>query len=153
MNKKWGGMVKAMEAEGLRITTQRKLIAEIFSSTTGFLLPRQIHSFIAISMPGVSYDTVYRNLRLLVEIGLIEQFDFKKGTRFKMRCGPDHHHHFICTECLKTYPLDFCPVDSGIKPPDAFEVISHKFEIYGICGECSEKKLWQIINDAQKDNN
>jgi len=141
MGSVWVEMVEAMEAKGLRVTTQRKLIAEVFSSTKGFVLPRQIHSFIAKDIPGVSYDTVYRNLRLLVEIGLVEQFDFKEGLRFKLRCGPDHHHHhFICMECYKTYPLDFCPIDNGIKPPDEFEVISHKFEIHGLCAECAQKK-------------
>ncbi|WP_052088192.1 Fur family transcriptional regulator [Paenibacillus wynnii] len=146
MESQWGGMVEAMQAHGIRITTQRKLIAEVFSFTKGFVIPRQIHSFIAKYIPGVSYDTVYRNLRLLVKIGLIEQFDFKEGIRFKVRCGLDHHHHhFICTECHKTYPLDFCPIDSGISPPDAFEVTSHKFEIYGICGECVGKKRGLVL--------
>ncbi|MCM3701647.1 Fur family transcriptional regulator [Paenibacillus macerans] len=130
-------MVRGMEARGLRITVQRRLIAELFSVSSGFVLPRQVHSYISNQIPGVSYDTVYRNLRLLVRLNLIEQFDFPDGVRFKLRCGPDHHHHhFICMKCHKTYPLDFCPIDNGIDPPEAFEVISHKFEVYGLCGDC-----------------
>ncbi|AIQ46532.1 Fur family transcriptional regulator [Paenibacillus sp. FSL R7-0273] len=141
MGSKWLELVEAMEEKGLRVTFQRKLIAEVFSSTNGFVLPRQIHSYIAKDIPGVSYDTVYRNLRVMVEIGLIEQFDFKEGFRYKLRCGPDHHHHhFICLACHKTYPLEFCPIDMGIKTPEAFEVISHKFEIYGYCEECAHGK-------------
>lgn len=133
-------IINGMEAEGLRITVQRKLIAELFSSSRGFVLPRQVHNHISRHIPGVSYDTVYRNLRLLVQINLIEQFDFPDGVRFKLRCGPDHHHHhFICQSCHMTYPLDFCPVDHGIDPPDGFVIRSHKFEIYGLCGDCSRK--------------
>lgn len=133
-------IIKGMEAEGLRITVQRKLIAELFSNSTGFVLPRQVHTYISKHIPGVSYDTVYRNLRLMVRINLVEQFDFSDGVRFKLRCGPEHHHHhYICMECHITYPLDFCPVESGINPPEDFEIIGHKFEIYGLCGECSRK--------------
>lgn len=133
-------MISGMEGEGLRITIQRRLIAELFSKSTGFVLPRQVHNHISKYIPGVSYDTVYRNLRLLVQINLIEQFDSPDGVRFKLRCGPDHHHHhFICQSCHNTYPLDFCPIDQGIHPPDGFVIQSHKFEIYGLCGECSRK--------------
>lgn len=137
MENTWRSMVETMSAKGLRVTAQRKLIAKVFSSSAGFVLPKQVHSFISKSVPGVSYDTVYRNLRILVKIGLIEQFDFSDGVRFKLKCGPDHHHHhFICVRCGRTYPLDFCPVESGIELPEAFEIVSHKFEVYGFCGEC-----------------
>ncbi|WP_018752136.1 Fur family transcriptional regulator [Paenibacillus sanguinis] len=133
-------MVQTMTDKGLRITAQRRLIADLFSISTGFVLPRQVHTYISEHIPGVSFDTVYRNLRLLVQIDLIEQFDFPEGVRFKLRCGPEHHHHhFICLKCDRTYPLDFCPIESGISPPEAFEIVSHKFEIHGICGECARK--------------
>lgn len=139
MENKRDRLLKSMEAHGLRLTVQRKLIAELFSASTGFVLPRQVHAFIAKHIPGVSYDTVYRNLRLLERIQLIEQFDFKEGVRFKLRCGPEHHHHhFICLGCHATYPLEFCPIQSGIHPPEAFEIRSHKFEIYGLCGDCNK---------------
>ncbi|AIQ13865.1 Fur family transcriptional regulator [Paenibacillus durus] len=139
MEDKWENMIKAMEAKGIRMTAQRKMIAKVFSFSAGFVLPRQIHSFISESFPGASYDTVYRNLRLLVDIGLIEQFNFNEGVRFKLKVNPDQHlHYFICTSCHRTYPLEFCPIENGIKPPESFKVMGHKFEVYGICGDCAD---------------
>lgn len=141
MDKKEDSLAEAMAARGIRMTAQRKLIAKLFARSSGFVLPRQVHAFIAQYYPGVSYDTVYRNLRLMADVGLIERFDFAEGVRFKLRCGPErHHHHFICTDCLTTYPLDFCPAEHKITPPDAFEVHSHKFEVYGLCGECARSR-------------
>ncbi|NWL89096.1 MULTISPECIES: Fur family transcriptional regulator [unclassified Paenibacillus] len=141
MENKSNPMIQAMESNGLRITSQRRWIAELFSVSTGFVLPRQVHAYISERLPGVSYDTVYRNLRLLTEINLLEQFDFPEGVRFKLRCGPDHHHHhFICMKCQRTFPIDFCPLDSGIVLPESFRVISHKFEIFGLCNSCTASK-------------
>lgn len=138
MENKRNRLIQAMESKGLRITSQRRWIAELFSVSTGFVLPRQVHAYIAERLPGVSYDTVYRNLRLLTEINLIEQFDFPEGVRFKLRCGPDrHHHHLICIKCLQTFPIDFCPLDNTIDLPESFQVLSHKFEIHGLCGACA----------------
>lgn len=138
MENKSNRLIQAMESKGLRITTQRRWIAELFSVSTGFVLPREVHAYIAEHLPGVSYDTVYRNLRLLTEINLIEQFDFPEGVRFKLRCGPDrHHHHLICLKCQQTFPIDFCPLENGIEMPEAFQIISHKFEVFGLCGSCA----------------
>lgn len=138
MENKLNRLVEVMESNGLRITSQRRWIAKLFSVSSGFVLPRQVHAYISERLPGVSYDTVYRNLRLLTEIGIIEQFDFPEGVRFKLRCGPDHHHHhLICIKCQQTFPIDFCPLENGIALPEAFQVISHKFEIHGLCGACA----------------
>lgn len=137
MDNQWETLLLAMEAKGIRMTIQRRLIAKIFSFSTGFVLPRDVHDYISNYIPGVSQDTVYRNLRLLDEHGLIERFDFTGGVRFKLKCGPDHHHHhLICVVCDRTYPLDFCPVESGVKLPDDFQVLRHTFEIHGICEDC-----------------
>ncbi|MUG66385.1 transcriptional repressor [Paenibacillus sp. 7541] len=130
-------LVETMVSKGLRMTSQRRWIAEVFSDSTGFVLPKQVHHYISERIPGVSYDTVYRNLRLLTDIGILEQFDFAGGVRFKLRCGPDsHHHHFICIKCEQTYPLDYCPMENVETTPEAFRILSHKFEVYGICGRC-----------------
>ncbi|RRJ67180.1 transcriptional repressor [Paenibacillus oralis] len=138
MENKPNRLIQTMESKGLRITSQRRWIAELFSVSTGFVLPRQVHAYIAERLPGASYDTVYRNLRLLTEINLIEQFDFPEGVRFKLRCGPErHHHHLICLQCQRTFPIDFCPLDNDINLPETFQVVSHKFEIYGLCGSCA----------------
>lgn len=131
-------LIQAMKSNGLRITSQRRWIAELFSASNGFVLPRQVHSYIAQHLPGVSYDTVYRNLRLLADLNLIEQFDFPEGVRFKLRCGPDrHHHHLICIQCQQTIPIDFCPLEKDLNLPTEFQVVSHKFEVYGLCGSCA----------------
>ncbi|WP_429860807.1 Fur family transcriptional regulator [Brevibacillus reuszeri] len=110
-----------MESNGLRITSQRRWIAELFSVSTGLLLPRQVRAYVSKRIPGVSNDTVYRNLRLLMEINLIEKFDFPEGLRFKLKCSSDrHHHHLICIKCLQTFPMDYCPLDNAIGLPEAF---------------------------------
>lgn len=123
---------------GLRITAQRRTMIRLFANGSGYWTPAQVYKQMNVQYPGLSFDTVYRNLRLLCDIGILEQLMFDDGVKFKLHCADEHHHHFICLECEKTYSIDFCPVhyvaDSDL--PENFEIVRHKFELYGYCESC-----------------
>ncbi|UKS25175.1 transcriptional repressor [Paenibacillus sp. HWE-109] len=130
-------MIEIMVRGGWRITEQRRTLAEIFAKSEGYLSPKYVYDQMALSYPSVSFDTVYRNLRLLSDMGALEQFYFMDGgLKFRASCLNHHHHHLICTNCEKTLTFDYCPMDQGIKLPGKFKLTSHRFEIYGICEEC-----------------
>lgn len=126
-----------MAERGLRITEQRRTLAKLFVETDGYLLPKTVYEHMEKQYSGLSFDTVYRNLRLMQEMGLIEQFNFEDGVKFRLHCDENHHHHhLICLECEKTYPLVFCPMDFEAGIPGHFEVVKHKFEVFGYCADC-----------------
>lgn len=136
MSKTEQDILDIMGASGLRITQQRKTMARLFVNDAGYWTPKQVYDEMAKPYPGLSFDTVYRNLRLLSDIGVLEQFMFEDGVKFRLFCEDDHHHHLICLDCEKTYPIDFCPVDLVTDLPNNFQVVRHKFELYGYCEQC-----------------
>jgi Fur family zinc uptake transcriptional regulator len=130
-------IVSVMTEQGLRITEQRRTLAELFAGKEGYLSPKEVYEHLGKYYSGLSFDTVYRNLRLMNDMNILEQLVFEEGIKFKLRCGEsNHHHHLICLECEKTYPIVFCPMDGVSNIPDQFEVVKHKFEVYGYCKEC-----------------
>lgn len=131
-------LLNTMAERGLRITRQRRTLAELFVNTDGYLFPKEIYHHMEERYPGLSYDTVYRNLKLMKELALIEQFNFEDGLTFRLHCQTDdHHHHFICMSCEQIVPLLFCPLDA-VEPsiPQQLQVVSHKFEVHGYCKDC-----------------
>jgi len=130
-------IIRMMSAQGLRITDQRKTLAKLFADTPGYQSPKDVYDYMGRSYAGLSFDTVYRNLRVLDELGVLEQVVFEDGVKFKLHCrGHDHHHHMICLQCGKTYPISYCPMDQT-EVPDDFKVVKHKFEVFGYCKACS----------------
>ncbi|MEB3100798.1 Fur family transcriptional regulator [Ferviditalea candida] len=130
-------MLDIMAKNGWRITEQRRMIAEIFSQDDGYLSPRDVYDRMSSKYPSVSFDTVYRNLRMLDEMGVLEQFYFMDGgLKFKAKCSSHHHHHLICMNCEKTLTFDDCPMEQIVKLPGNFKIVSHHFEVYGVCEEC-----------------
>jgi len=131
-------MVEVMSGHGLRITDQRRTLLQLFEKNEGYLSPKDVYEQMSSVYPSVSFDTVYRNLRVLSDMGVLEQFYFMDGgLKFKWSCLTHHHHHLICMNCEKTVPFQFCPMDQPIDLPDHnFKIVNHRFEIYGMCAEC-----------------
>ena len=90
--------------------------------------------------PSLSFDTVYRNLSLFAELGILEMTELAKQKHFRFTCSQDeHHHHIICLDCGKTQEIEHCPMETFIGNVDGFTISGHKFEIYGHCNECNCK--------------
>lgn len=132
-------ILKVMAEKGLRITGQRRSLAKLFAEADGYLTPKEIYEDMEEQYPGLSFDTVYRNLRVMQELGVLEQIMFEDGVRFKVHCGgEEHHHHLICLSCERTLPLRYCPMPELHDLPESFQVVRHKFEIFGYCQDCRE---------------
>lgn len=134
-------MIDIMTRSGWRITEQRRMLAEIFAKTEAYLSPKDVYDQMTVSYPSVSFDTVYRNLRLLSEMGALEQFYFMEGgLKFKGSCLNHHHHHLICINCEKTLTFEYCPMEQQLNLPGNFKITNHRFEVYGLCENCQKEQ-------------
>jgi Fur family zinc uptake transcriptional regulator len=139
-------IVQAMISKGWRITEQRKSMATLFAEAEGYLSPKDVYEYMRIPYPGVSFDTVYRNLRLLSEMGVLEQFYFNEGLKFRASCLKHHHHHLICVTCERTLTFDFCPMQFISNLPGDYQLLNHRFEVFGTCPDCASKANELIPN-------
>jgi Fur family zinc uptake transcriptional regulator len=139
-NNKVKDMLDTMSRNGWRVTEQRKKLAQIFVEHDGYLSPKDVYDQMTVSYPSVSFDTVYRNLRMLSEMGVLEHFYFMEGgLKFRESCLAHHHHHLICVNCEKTLAFEDCPMDQGVKLPGNFKILRHRFEVYGLCESCQSQ--------------
>lgn len=133
-------IVGVMSSQGLRVTDQRRTLAGLFADTPGYLSPKDVYDYMGRTYSGLSFDTVYRNLRVMEELGVLEQVVFEDGVKFKLHCRETHHHHhMICLQCGRTHPITFCPMEQT-KVPGDFTVVKHKFEVFGYCSSCSQEE-------------
>lgn len=133
-------IIRLMADRGLRITDQRKSLAGLFAGADGYLSAKAVHEAMKKWYDGLSFDTVYRNLRLMCEMDVLEQFVFAEGVKFRIRCGEEeHHHHLICLACEKTMPLMYCPMEKIPGVPETFQIVRHKFEVFGYCDACKHE--------------
>ncbi|GKV68070.1 transcriptional regulator ZurR [Sporosarcina sp. NCCP-2716] len=118
-------------------TKNREAILHYLAQQDGYTAAMDVSEFLKRENPGLSYDTVYRNLATFADLGILEETDLHGERQFRMHCDPGvHHHHFICTVCGRTKHIPSCPMDLLAVELPGVEIEGHKFEVYGKCPSC-----------------
>ena len=136
-------VIDVLRDKGLKITPQRRAVINALVECGQFSTALQILEYVKKSQPDVSLDTVYRNLSLFKQLGIVNEIQMinQDGNRFEILTNGHHHHHVICLKCGKVQCLHFCPVSNAeIEQVESngFSIVSHSLEFYGYCWECQK---------------
>jgi len=133
-----------LSARGLRLTRDRRtIVGEIFSTHDHFTMD---DLFVALRLKGrrLSKTTLYRNLPLLVESGLVRRVpDDGENARFEHVLGHPHHDHLICLACGREIEFSSDQIEQAqdsICRRFAFEPVRHRLGIWGYCRKCRSRR-------------
>lgn len=127
--------------QGLKFTSQRQAIAEVFFGSTEHLSLTDLLALAKKRHASVGYATVYRTMKLMAECGLASEHKFAEGqeARYEPAVEGEHHDHLICVRCGKIIEFEDDAIEHrqhDIARRYGFRVTSHRHEIYGLCGDC-----------------
>lgn len=126
-----------LQKNSFKRTKNRELILEYFMAHDRYITALEVRNELVKDNPGLSYDTIYRNLATFAELSILEETELNGERHFRMQCDvASHHHHFICTNCGKTEHIPFCPMEMMEVTLPNHQIVDHKFEIYGMCPNC-----------------
>lgn len=117
---------------------QRERILELLRSTETHPSADWIYDRLKKEFPNLSMGTVYRNLSILMDQGLVKKIDFGSTfDRFDANTGP--HYHFICERCGAISDLEMeidATLDERVSRTTPYTVRRHRIEFYGLCDRC-----------------
>ena len=102
-----------------------------------------VHAQLRLEYPDISLGTVYRNLSLFKQQGLIVSLGTVNGVeRFEGNLHP--HVHFICDRCDSVLDLPGMTVPDSLSAEAADQtggqVSACHLSFTGVCGRCSNEK-------------
>ena len=126
-----------LEASTLRVTGQRKALIRLLA---GADKPLSCEELQARSDGAFDLVTVYRNMEVFRERDIVQCILLENGKQlFELAVADDHHHHIVCRNCHRTLRLELCFGGEleRYAAKQGFEQLSHKIEVFGVCGECA----------------
>jgi Fur family ferric uptake transcriptional regulator len=124
----------ALMAVGKRVTPDRELLIDIIGRNP-HIDALGIHRLAQDSRPRIGLATVYRTLRLLEELAVVEADRLGEGhSHYEIR-GRDHLH-LVCANCGEVLDVP-SPIDrKHIAREHAFVVTQSRLELVGLCAAC-----------------
>ncbi|MCL5269205.1 MAG: transcriptional repressor [bacterium] len=142
VEKRMAEFLEACQRKCLKLTHQRLEIYRELAVSEEHPAAETIHRRVRRRLPTISQDTVYRNLKLLAQEGLISIVGMShERLRFDANMGM--HHHFVCVHCglIRDFYSSNSAVATMPKEAKTFgEPVSLRLEVKGVCHGCRTRR-------------
>ena len=122
-------------ARGLRITPQRRIILEAIAQAGDHPDIEELHQRVAGRAPKISLSTVYRTVRLLEDLNIIERHVFRDARPRFEPASPRHHDHLIDSDTGQVIEFrdeEIEQLQQKIARRLGYTLIGHRLELYGV---------------------
>ena len=125
----------------MRLTSQRQVIFEELKKVKSHPTANDVYDMVRKRLPRIGLGTVYRNLNLLAELGIIRRLEVGgEQNRFDGDISP--HYHIRCIKCNRVDDI-FIKMDRGLEKSAAsccdYKILDHHVQFSGICSKCLPK--------------
>lgn len=125
----------------MRLTTQRQIILEELAKVKTHPTASELYDMVRKRLPRIGLGTVYRNLELMAENGMILKLEVG-GTQKRFDATTDTHYHIRCSSCGRVDDIDTPVLEELVKEAAAsssYLVLGHHVEFSGICPSCQKE--------------
>ena len=122
------------EARGLRLTGQRRTIAQVLEASEDHPDVETIHLRASARDANISVATVYRTVKLFEESGLLERREFGDGRARYEDAERDHHDHLIDVntgEVIEFVDPEIEQLQERIAARLGYDLKGHRLELFG----------------------
>jgi Fe2+ or Zn2+ uptake regulation protein len=128
-------------SHNLRMTHQREIILEEIRRSKTHPTADELYERIKKKLPRVSLATVYRNLEILSEVGLIKKLEIS-GRQKRFDWDPEGHDHVFCVHCQRIdnigHAASSAPEVESIQE-QGYRITGRRIEFFGLCPKCQKR--------------
>ena len=124
--------------DNMRLTSQRQVILEELRGVTSHPTANEVYDMVRQRLPRIGLGTVYRNLDLLAEKGIIKKIEVGgEQKRFDGDTSP--HYHIRCVECDRVEDIFIerrKELEKSAASCCSYKILDHHVQFSGICNHC-----------------
>lgn len=124
---------------GHRVTRQRLIILDAVCAGRGHTTLKQVYSRVRKTDDTIDRSSLYRALKLFVELGLVVSATTEDGETWYEIARPRPHHHLICRSCGQQQEVGHDVVQAMcdmLLQRYGFEARPDHLVIGGLCATC-----------------
>jgi Fur family ferric uptake transcriptional regulator len=128
-------IIARCEAKGLRLTDQRRTIAQVLEEADDHPDVEQLHARATARDPRISIATVYRTVKLFEEAGILDRLEFGDGRARYEDAEREHHDHLIdltTGEVVEFIDPEIEALQERIAARLGYRLKGHRLELYGV---------------------
>ena len=128
-------IIKRCEAMGLRMTGQRRIIAQVIEDSDDHPDVEELFARASALDAGISIATVYRTVKLFEEAGILDKLEFGDGRARYEDAERDHHDHLIdmnSGEVIEFVDAEIEALQERIAAKLGYTLRGHRLELYGV---------------------
>jgi Fur family transcriptional regulator, ferric uptake regulator len=129
-----------LRGSGYRLTPQRELVLGAVEKLD-HATPEEILAEVRKASSAINLSTVYRNLEVLEELGLVRHAHLSDRVATYHSTTEHEHFHLVCRKCQRVTSVD--PEVAGsfvtrLREEHAFEADLAHLVVFGTCTTCEE---------------
>ena len=134
-------LAATLRERGLRLTPQRAALCEAIFGCPGHICAEHVLAEVMARQPELRLNksTVYRNLDLLVELGLVSEHKCGDGPAQYEPATRGQHSHLLCRRCGTLINLDEWLAKSlrqELQTRHEFVPDLESYPVFGVCASC-----------------
>ncbi|MCY3878516.1 MAG: Fur family transcriptional regulator [Rhodobacteraceae bacterium] len=127
-------LLNRCESLGIRLTGQRRAVVQALEASSDHPNVAELHNRAVQLDPHLSIATVYRTVKLLEEVGLVEKHDFGDGLARYEDADREHHDHLIdinTGRVIEFLDEEIEELQKRIAHRLGYVLRGHRMELYG----------------------
>ena len=125
---------------GLRVTRQRQVLLDELRKVCNHPTADEMYQMARQRLPRISLGTVYRNLELMAENGMIRKLEVG-GTQKRFDGNVAPHCHVRCLGCGRVDDLELSldlDLEALARKQTGYTILRHSIEFSGLCPDCCQ---------------
>lgn len=136
-------LLDALQAGGLRLTAQRRVICRYLASTETHPTAQEIYEELKPTFPSLSLATVYNTLEALVELGAVHALGDAGDNATHYDADIEPHLNLACVRCHRIIDLPLAQLsalEEEARRRTGYRMLGARIMYYGLCPDCQREE-------------